>query len=605
MRKLTDWLAFLLTRNGVVAAVLVVGIAGIAVAERYVSTLPMALFIALSIGCLMAVLSGRLLTSVYASIGLIAVIAFVSYAKMKWMSVAPNVVDLYFLAFDPGTLQFLSGSFLPYLIVFAGLLLSTLVAVLILRRRETGSARIRLRALALFPLAVAAAVLSQPRDFKGVEDLMRYRYVTSFFSSLRNLGHLGEEVPLLAHLEAETEGATPSSALCHVNGQAPDLMVVQSESVVLPTQVLGDDTPAELVRGFGGMDGRSRALRVETFAGYTWVTTAGFNTSLPISDLGWLKNYSNFVLEGRVENALARSLKRCGYRTVYVTPLPYSFVNEGAFGRSIGFDTVIDQAMLEAPSAHQSDAFYYDKVLETLSRLRAEDDGPLFLFVLTMSAHSPWDYPLHPDAAWSGEPFSDDGSVAEYFRRVARSREDLAAFWQKLKDQASERPVALLEYGDHQPSLLRSHWEMREGANTLASPTSPAYLTYYQVLTEGVTQASRVPTFEAMDVQYLAPTLLEAAGLRLSPVYDYLLGMRDACAGRFAECSFAGIKKGYFACRQNPGACETTLQTAMARAAGTGDAETLESRVAEAARQHGPRRAERPALPSGGTGARP
>ncbi|WP_084650042.1 sulfatase-like hydrolase/transferase [Stappia stellulata] len=605
MRKLIDLAGRFLARKGVVGAVFLVALAGIAVAERHVDTLPMALSIALAIGCFMALLSGRLLTSVYASVGLIAVIAFVSYAKMKWMSVAPNVVDLYFLAFDPGTLQFLSGSFLPYLLVFGTLVVSTLAAVLILRRRETGSSRIRLRACALLPLAIAAAILTQPRDFKGVEDLMRYRYVTAFFSSLRNLGHMTEEVPLLAHLEAETAGATPSSGPCEASGRAPDLMVIQSESVVLPTQILGEGAPEELARGFGGMDGRSRALRVETFAGYTWVTTAGFNTSLPISDLGWLKNYSNFVLEGRVENALAQNLKRCGYRTVYVTPLPYSFVNEGAFGRSIGFDTVIDQAMLQAPSAHQTDAFYYDKVLETVSRLREEDDGPLFVFVLTMSAHSPWDYPLHPDAAWSGEPYSDDASVAEYFRRVAKSRDDLSVFWERLKDRATKRPVALLEYGDHQPSLLRAHWEDRHGVDAVASPASPAYLTYYQILTEGVAAAPPVPTFEAMDLQYLAPTFLEAAGLNLSPVYDYLLGMRDACAGRFADCAIAEMKAGYYACRQDPGTCAATRQATVGQTVGPRRAHHRQARVFEPATLTDRRAAKGGHAPSGNDMGRP
>jgi hypothetical protein len=591
MRKLTDWLAFLLTRKAVVAAVLLVGIAGIAVAERYVSTLPMALFIALSIGCLMAVLSGRLLTSIYASVGLIAAIAFISYAKMKWMSVAPNIVDLYYLAFNSGTLRFLSGSFLPYLVVLGGLVLATLTAVLVVRSREPASRRIRLRAVVLLPLAVAMAVVSQPRDFKGVEDLMRFRYVTSFFSSLRHLRHLGEEVPLLAHLGEKDRRTAQPSGTCEATGRAPDLVVVQSESILAPVQVLGGATPPELIRGFGGDDGLTRALRVETFAGNTWVTTAGFNTSLPISDLGWLKNYSNFVLEGRVEHALARDLKRCGYRTVYVTPLPYSFVNEGDFGRSIGFDTVIDQETLQAASAHQTDDFYYDKVLETLARLREEDEGPLFVFVLTMSAHSPWDFALHPEASWPGEPYAQDPSVAEYFRRVARSREDLAAFWAELKGQASGRAVALLEYGDHQPNLLRAHWEDRHGARTLSRPESPAYLTHFQVLTQGVRAAPEVPAFESLDIQYLAPTLLEAAGLRLSPVYDYLLGMRDACAGRFAGCTFAGLEKGYYACRRSPGDCAATLQTAMRRVgAGGREGETLEVRLLESASPAGLRR---------------
>ncbi|MBL6431606.1 MAG: hypothetical protein HPM95_12495 [Alphaproteobacteria bacterium] len=259
MRKLTDWLAFLLTRIPVVAAVLLAGLAGIAVAERYVNTLPMALSIALAIGCVMALLSGRLVTSIYASVGLVAMIAFVSYAKMKWMSVAPNIVDLYYLAFNSGTLRFLSGSFLPYLLVLGGLALGTLIAVLVVRRREPGSRRVRMRALVLLPLAVALAVVAQPRDFKGVEDLMRFRYVTSFFSSLRHLAHLGEEIPLLRVWMRKRQGRPCLPGRARRREWPRIWWLCSPESIIVPAHVLGQDTPPELTLGFGGADGRTRA----------------------------------------------------------------------------------------------------------------------------------------------------------------------------------------------------------------------------------------------------------------------------------------------------------------------------------------------------------
>ncbi|MBL6431608.1 MAG: hypothetical protein HPM95_12505 [Alphaproteobacteria bacterium] len=184
---------------------------------------------------------------------------------------------------------------------------------------------------------------------------------------------------------------------------------------------------------------------------------------------------------------------------------------------------------------------------------------------------------MHPDATWPGEPYAGDGSLAEYFRRVAKSREDLSVFWRQLKGRASSRPVALLEYGDHQPNLLRTHWEERYGAGALASPASPAYLTYFQVLTEGVPADLRCRHSRPL-ISSISPDASGGGRAEPSPVYDYLLGMRDACASRFADCTFAGMKKGYFACRQNPAACATTLQTAMTRSgAAAGESQPLQA----------------------------
>lgn len=551
-------LANLLFDRRIFCLALLVGVVGVAVAERMPETLPMAYFITVAIIAFIVLLTGRLKTSFYFGLALVATIAFISYAKMKWMSVAPNVIDVYYFAFNPGTLAFLVDGFLPLVIGVAVLLSTAVCMLLVLGFYEKPSKRCRQVALGILPLSVALAVIVQPASFNGIADLMKYRYVTSVFTSLKYLAHIGDPIPLLDRLEKEPAGverARFAENACRNIMEKPDLFVVQAESVVPPEIFYDKKVPAVLKGAFNGPDDRLRQLQVETFAGGTWITTAGFATGLPISELGWMKSYSNFILEGRIRQSLVKSLSDCGYHTVYFSPLPYSFVNEGRFMESIGFETFIDQHDMGAPSTHETDGFYYQKALAYLEQHRMTDDRPVFMFILTMSAHSPWNYRLMPDVRVAGEPFSANPDTNEYFRRLAISRTELADFRQDI--ETGNRPAVVLEFGDHQPGSNLRYWEDREGPGPLSNANSGAYLTSFQILPVGMDLAAPVPAFERLDVQYLGVTLLETAGLPLDPVQADLRNMREQCRGRYKSCQDESRLASHYRCRLDQQDCGT------------------------------------------------
>lgn len=553
----------------IVGMVLLIGLAGVALAERMLATLPMAFFITFAVIAFTVLLTGRIRTSIYFGLALVALIAFVSYAKMKWMFVAPNVVDLYYFAFNPGTLAFLVEGFLPLVIAAALLFFAAISSLFLLGWYEKSQARSRKAALVVFPLSVALAIVSQPKSFSGIDDLMRFRYVTSVFASMNQLAHFGEPVPLLERLAQERKSSkarTQAGNACLNHDNKPDLVVVQAESVVPPKLFYDGDIPGVLKGGFNGTDDQVRPLQVETFSGGTWITTAGFTTALPISDLGWLKGYSNFVLEGRIQQSLAKDLADCGYHTVYLTPLPYSFVNDGRFAESIGFQQVIDQHQIAAPSTHETDAYYYEKALQYMREHKAKDGRPLFMMILTMSAHSPWDFRLAPEKTVAGEPFDVDTATNEYFRRLAISRTDLADFQEKLESLG--KPAVLMEFGDHQPGLAMKYWQKREGPTPLADEASGAFLTSFQVLPIGTTLSAPVPSFERLDVQFLGATLLEVAGVPLNSVQADLLSMRENCKGRYRACAADGRLAAHYQCRLDESAC--TVLPPVRKVAGSG-----------------------------------
>lgn len=58
-----------------------------------------------------------------------------------------------------------------------------------------------------------------------------------------------------------------------------------------------------------------------------------------------------------------------------MTPMDFSFVNEGPFLKSIGFETVLDIKDIAAPFYHLRDNFYYQAAEAFIARHHREDAG--------------------------------------------------------------------------------------------------------------------------------------------------------------------------------------------------------------------------------------
>ena len=255
------------------------------------------------------------------------------------------------------------------------------------------------------------------------------------------------------------------------------------------------------------------------------------------ADLDWRRSYATLFLEGRVRHSLPQHLKACGYRTVAISPLTYNFVNEGPFMRSLGIDEVLDYKTIGAATKHEPDEVYYRAALDTMKRHRRTDERPLFLFVMTMTGHSPYDYRYRPAFRMEGEPFGNTPEVDEYQRRLALARLYYRDFLDELRRSADDRGVVVAEFGDHQPIVTTPVIEAREGRDALARFTSSAYETYFAATTLGREPAGALPAYPVLDLGYLGLTVVETAGLPLGPVYGELKALREHCGGAFHTCA--------------------------------------------------------------------
>ena len=287
---------------------------------------------------------------------------------------------------------------------------------------------------------------------------------------------------------------------------------------------------------FKSADGKRRALRVETFGGGTWITNFSLMTGLSSLDFGWRAPYLTTAMEGKIHQSLATELSRCGYRTAVLMPMDHSFVNEGPFLKSLGFDEILDYNRIGASEYAHRDRFYFEAARDFIAEHRRTDGRPLFLEVQTMFAHSPYSRHLaDPDPEGSGK--SGIFELDEYVRRVAQSQKDFDWYLAQAEAESKDHPSIVLEFGDHQSFATRevvNHLYPDFAINEL---TSSAYRSYFTVHAMGMDVDMAPFEFASLDIGYLGVSLLEAAGVAVSPVFADLAALRDRCDGRLHFCT--------------------------------------------------------------------
>jgi phosphoglycerol transferase MdoB-like AlkP superfamily enzyme len=525
------------------AALCLVSVAGVVFAwnaENQLLSLPFSLAVAAALIAVLFLASSRAGFSVYLGWITIVVLTVVSATKYRTKGFSLHFYDLVFVGGDPEVYRFLVSSYLHLILpVMAGLVFAAIFATAIFRHDARTGWPLRLRTL---PLALAIAMLPLTFPHEAEEDRYFYymsgRQLSSFFVSLVDIQHLFVRQDLEGRLQATAQQpAFPDEVDCGDRTKQPDVYLVLSESQVNPAYFPQLGTGAGVEQPFSPRAGAMTPMFVETFGGGTWITNLSLMTGLPATDFGWRSPYLTLMLENKVGGALPELFARCGYRTVVIMPMDDTFVNEGPFLRSIGVETVLDIDDIAAPGYHLRDDFYFRAAEAFVARHRKEDGRPLFLEIQTMFPHSPYGDRMAPEIVVEGEPLHGDHDVSEYLRRVAIARGDFQDFLDHRAAEASERASLVLEFGDHHSYATKAFVDELDGPDALSRPRSLAYKSYFTLTAFGHPIRSAPPAEPIIDVGFLGASVLDAAGLPMSPVMADLVRLRDACHGAFYACA--------------------------------------------------------------------
>lgn len=503
-------------------------------------SMPFAISCVVMLAALLFVISNRFAFSVYGSWALIGVLTIISAAKYKLKGFSLHFYDLVFFARDLDVVRFLASSYLHIVALLALLLVLALAACVIVYKSDRRSQFRGRNRFAAVPMSVLAMVVTFPSEAAVEQRYFYYlqgRHATAFFVSFLDLNYvIGGDSELDRQLADAPRGEAFADNVQCGSGPRPDVFVVLEESHIdlniLPELAVGVPDFNEVYQ----KEGHLNPLNVEVFGGGSWISNLSLMTGLSATDFGWRSPYLTVEMEGRIKGALPEVFAKCGYRSVAVIPFEYNFVNEGPFLKSIGFESVYDIKAIEAPHYHMRDTFYFAAVEKIVDEHRKEDERPLFVVVETMLPHSPYNEKLAPEVELNGEPFHDDPEVAEYLRRLMISRNDFNAFAERRRDGSSERGTVVMSYGDHHSFVTKSYVEDVDGAGALGRTDSLAYRTFYSVSSTNQTVPDeRKKT--AIDIAFLGPKLLDAAGIPGSPMFQDLAVLERLCEGAFHDCA--------------------------------------------------------------------
>lgn len=322
------------------------------------------------------------------------------------------------------------------------------------------------------------------------------------------------------------------------HGIRPDIIVIQHESVFDP-RLYGLPIDDKIAAFLSPPDGSSGKLHVDIYGGGSWQTEFSLLTGLSSASFGPDSYFLFRKGVGRFAHSLPSELAALGYRTMLSTSCRRAFMNYDAFYAGIGVDERMFSDEFPAPfdleafEISNSDSEFFAATRGAFERSVDRDPAPRFLMALTNFNHGPHEKRLVPPGAYEAErrfalDALPDPTYGEYYARLSETAESYAAFKADLAARYPGRPMLIVRYGDHQPTMTRSI----EHAHRIRSDDPRQFETFFAI--EGVhfePDLSGVPN--SLDIAMLGSVALQASGLPLDAVTATRLDLLPECGARY------------------------------------------------------------------------
>lgn len=312
----------------------------------------------------------------------------------------------------------------------------------------------------------------------------------------------------------------------------PDIVVWLQESATDPRIF---DVPGAALPGLAmhQPDARTREsgwLRVPTWGGSTWLSEFALLTGLTHEDFGAAGQGVFYSVTPHIRFSLPRLLRSQGYRCVALYPLEKTFYNAESAYQDLGFDQILTPLDFPEWGNKSLATIVEDKDLFAfaLKILSGSTSQPLFLYVLSMIQHGPYD-PLHAPMFGLEHSRLDRptiGRFSDWLSRMQKLSDDALDFDRAL--QATGRDLVFTYFGDHQPNL--------EGDVALTRGFHDArFLTRFTIKGPGEAPCAGGPD-QVLDLSFLGALILEHAGVPLDEMFAASRAMRRISGGTLGRC---------------------------------------------------------------------
>lgn len=311
----------------------------------------------------------------------------------------------------------------------------------------------------------------------------------------------------------------------------PNIIVIMNEAFS-DLNILGEFSSSEdyipFVRSLleGAENTQSGYLGVSVLGGNTANTefeflTGGTMAFLPQGSIPY-QQYINGEMP-----SLASYLKELGYSTIALHPYGATGWHRHQVYPWLGFDSFLSLEDFTSPKQirkYVSDESDYEKIIQLFEEKEA--GKPLFLFNVTMQNHSSYTdayTDFTPDVKVEG---SDSFALSQYLSLLKVSDREIEKLIGYFQEQ-SERTLIVF-FGDHQPtdSVVRDIWRLNDKSDQALSRKEQClryqvpFFIWANYDIEEIIGMNTSPN-------YLGSLTLKAAGLPLSPLHEFLDGLRQ------------------------------------------------------------------------------
>jgi phosphoglycerol transferase MdoB-like AlkP superfamily enzyme len=304
--------------------------------------------------------------------------------------------------------------------------------------------------------------------------------------------------------------------------RTPDIILVLNESFYDLSLITEIEVDVPYLENIMSME--------NAIKGYAVIPGGGTNPSeyelLTSNSMKLLKDITPFnVIDMEGENSIVSYLKKIGYNTTGAHCASPANYNRGRAYRDMGFDKICFDTEFENKKYFENRAYATDESLyeNVLSWLKESDEVPQFIYLLTIQNHGGWDsneeemnivHALNDYAEY-------DKQVDEYLSCIRLSDQAFKDFTDSL--QSFDRDIIVCMVGDHGPDLAAKIMDDPNSAQSYILRTCVPFVIWanYDI------QDSAKINGKAISLNYLVPTILKIAKVRLSPYYEYMLNLMD------------------------------------------------------------------------------
>lgn len=324
------------------------------------------------------------------------------------------------------------------------------------------------------------------------------------------------------------QAAMSTGTATAITAEQPSVILVMSESffdvTTLPNVSFAPD-PLPTVHRLQ-REGLGTQLYAPTFGGGTAntefeVLTGHATRYLPSGSVP----YQQYVR--KKQSSLASIFASQGYRTSAIHTYHRWFWERAQVYRHLGFERFIsleDMPDARIDGIYTSDAELTQRVLDEVRR----DEQPAFLFAVSMEAHGPYTANRYPAADISIDgPLDEKGhsELSAYVEAIHHADRELQALIDAFA--AEEKPVVLVFFGDHRPSLPNVYAQLgllnAQGGFDRTDLSN--FASVYEVPLVVWSNTALPTPIAPLSASFVAPLVLELTGTRGTPYTDFLRGV--------------------------------------------------------------------------------